>query len=113
MPVNQANQWEPFRIFGANGQEYTGVQPSLIPKPFRSVVVTLGGMAFKPSLPRGCSGNQVFGYDAAVRMGVNMSGSGVALSSDQAYRLITLLKDGRRWSKLVYVDGRIEEYWMR
>lgn len=114
MPVRRpANQWEPFRIIGASGQKYVGVQPSLISKPFRSVEVVLGGKSFKPSLPQGCPAGQVLGYDAAIRVGINMNTTGDVLDKDQAYRLITLLKDGRRWSRLVYLGGHIEEYWMR
>lgn len=107
------NQWEPFHIFGANGQQYAGIRPSLIPKPFKSAVVVMNGTSFKPGLPKGYSVDQVFGYDATMRVGLNMNKEGKELSRDQAYRLITLLKDGRRWSKLIYMNGHSEEFWMK
>lgn len=103
----------PFHIFGADGQQYTGVRPSVIPKPFRGAVVVLGGKTFKSGLPPGYSVDQVLGYSAAVRMGLNLNADGVPLRSDKAYRLITLMKDGTKWSRLIYLDGSIEEYWIR
>jgi hypothetical protein len=102
----------PFHIFGADGHQYTGVRPSLIPKPFKSAVVVLNGKTFKPGFPKGYSRDQVFGYDAAVRMGINMTATGKKLSTDIAYRVVTILNDGKRWSKLVYPNGDIQEDWL-
>lgn len=103
----------PFHIFGADGQQYTGIRPSVIPKPFKSAVVVLGGKTFGPGLPEGYSRDHVLGYDAAVRIGINMDDTGRQIGdNDKAYRLITLLKDGRRWSKLVFLDSSIKEDWM-
>lgn len=104
----------PFHIFGANGQQYIGIRPSLIPKPFKRAVVVLGGRVFKPGLPKGCSLDHILGYDAAVRVGINMDGMGKQIGDDdKAYRLTTLLKDGRKWSRLIYLDGNTEEGWMK
>ena len=102
----------PFRILGADGQRYTGVRPSLIPKPFKGVSVVLQGKLFKPRVPDGYSVDQVLGFDAAIRIGMDLHVAGGFLRSNKAYRLVTLLKDGRRWSRLVYLNGRSEEGWL-
>lgn len=108
---NISLDFTPFHIFGANGQPYTGVRPSFIPKPFISAVVVLNGKTFKPGFPEGYSQDQVLGYDAAVRVGMNMNINGKLLGGDRAYRLITLLEDGRKWSRLIYLSGYSEEGW--
>jgi hypothetical protein len=65
-----------------------------------------------PRFPEGYSLDHILGYDAAVRVGLNMSNLGAPLGSDEAYRLITLLKDGKRWSRLIYLDGSSKEGWI-
>lgn len=106
----------PFHILCAHGQQYCGVRPSMIPKPFKSAVVVLNGQSYKPGLPDGCSLNNIVGFDAAIRVGITMEVSeksvGTVEKEDRAYRLITLMKDGRKWSKLIYLNGNIEEDWL-
>ena len=101
----------PFHIFSAHGQRYCGVRPSVIPKPFRSAAVVLGGRTYEPGLPSGYYQKQVIGYDAAIRVGINIESTGKSIGEDRAYRLITLLTDGRKWSKLIFPNGDIEEDW--
>lgn len=103
----------PFHIFGANGQQYTGIRPSLIPKPFISAVVVLNGKTFKPGLPEGYTKEQVIGYDAAVRVGLNLGITGKVLGGDNAYRLITLLNDNKKWSRLILIDGTTKDEWIK
>lgn len=104
--------YTPFHILCAHGQQYCGVRPSLIPKPFKSATVILGGRSYKPDLPEGYDRKQVIGYDAAIRVGINMDSAGKPVGKeDRAYRLITLLADGRKWSKLIFPNGDIEEGW--
>jgi len=102
----------PFHIFSVRGQQYTGVRPSIIPKPFVSATIILEGRSYLPGLPEGYTKKQVIGYDAALRVGLNMTPTGEELSNDKAYRLITLLDDGKKWSKLIYPSGNIEEDWI-
>lgn len=102
----------PFHIFSAHGQQYCGVQPSVIPKPFKSALVILNGQTYKPGIPEGCNHKQVIGYDAAIRVGINMTPSGKPTGEDRVYRLITLLADGRKWSKLIFPNGDIQEDWI-
>jgi hypothetical protein len=83
----------------------------VIPKPFKSAMVALGGRTYEPGLPKGYTQGQVIGYDAAIRVGINMELSGKPAGEDRAYRLITLLDDGRKWSKLIFPNGNIEEGW--
>lgn len=104
--------FSPLRVVGANGQQYIGIRPSLIPKPFMGAVIILGGKTFGPGLPEGYSRDHVLGYDAAVRVGMNMDASGALLGEDKTYRLITLLKSGKRWSRLIYLDGSSKEEWL-
>lgn len=102
----------PLHIICAYGQSYVGVRPSVIPKPFKSATVILNGRCYLPGLPKGFSEDQVIGYDAAVRVGLNMGSDGKPLGGDKAYRLITLLKGGARWSRLVFPNGEIKEEWI-
>jgi len=102
----------PFHIFSAHGQRYCGIRPSMIPKPFKSVVVVLGKHTYKPGLPRGCVSNQILGYDAAIKVGINLGSSMKQSKDDTAYRIITLLKDGQKWSKLISPNGHVEENWI-
>lgn len=100
--------FEPFRILGADGKRYKGIRPSLIPGPFKYVAVYIGGKPFGPGVPFESDAPQIIGYDAAIRVGINI---GVD-SMDLAYRIITLMKDGKKWSRLIHPNGRLEERWM-
>lgn len=102
----------PLHITCAQGQTYVGVRPSVIPKPFKSAKVILSGRRFLPGMPTGFSEDQIIGYDAAVRVGLNMGPDGESLGGDKAYRLVTLLKGGLKWSRLIHLDGKIEDNWM-
>lgn len=108
MPVD----FTPFHILCANGQQYCGVRPSMIPKPFKNVAVVLGGRSYKPGFPVGYNRKQVIGYGAAIRVGINMGYTGKPAGEDRAYRLITLMEDGKKWSKLIFPNGNIEEGWL-
>lgn len=102
----------PFHIFSANGQQYCGVKPSEIPKPFISVAVILNKRTYRPGMPKGYTRKHVIGYDAAIRVGMNMTETGGKLSTDKVYRMITLLDDGKKWSKLICLNGDTEEGWI-
>ena len=101
----------PFQILSVHGQMYQGIRPSEIPKPFKSVLVILGGQSYTPSLPPNYTKEDILGYGAAIRVGLNLGLSGKSTGEDKAYRLVTLLKDGRKWSKLIALNGNITEGW--
>jgi hypothetical protein len=103
--------FKPFHIFSAHGRQYCGIRPSEILKPFKSATVVLGGGTYQPGIPEGYTQKQVIGYDAAIRVGINITSSGEHTKEDRAYRLITLLADGRKWSKLIFLNGNVQEDW--
>ena len=111
MSVNSLD-FSPFCVTGADGKVYLGVRPSLIPKPFKSASVQIQGITYMARTPKGYSIDQVLGYDASIRVGLNMSSSGDPKGSDAAYKLITLLNDGKKWSMLVRMTGMVEEEWI-
>ena len=113
MPANlESLDFTPFYILSAHGQQYCGVRPSMIPKPFKSVVVTFGGETYCPGLPEGYLKKDVVGYDAAIRVGMNLTSAGKKVNSDMAYRMITILKDGKKWFKSIGPGKQITEDWM-
>jgi len=102
----------PFHITCSKGQIYRGVRPSMIPKPFRQVNVYLAGKWYEPGVPKGYRRDHIIGFDAAIKVAMDLSLSGKEKKDSRAYRIVTLLDDGRKWSKLIFLDGRVKENWM-
>ena len=104
--------FSPINILSADGNWYRGVRPSLVLKPFISVFLVLGGKVIPPGLPKGYSPKDAVDFDVAARMGMSLNAGGSGPLECQGYRMVAIFKDGKRWSKLIYLNGIITENWL-
>ncbi len=99
------NLFSRVHIIDKNGIEYNGIQPSLLEKPFREVsVTTIDGRNLLPYINPSKTNTGIIGFDMSIK--VIADAMGPAESANYFYRLVTLYKDGERFSSFYTMDGQ-------
>lgn len=92
-------------ITDKNGYEHKGIQPSLLEKPFREVYInTREGQKLLPYINPNKTNIGIIGFDMSVKVIANAMGS--AEDANYFYRLVTLYRDGERFSSFYTLDGQ-------
>ena len=98
------NLFSQVRIVDKNGDEHNGVPPSLLEKPFREVTVhTEDGKTLLPYINPNKQNIGIVGFDMSVKVIADAMGS--AETANYFYRLVTLYRDGERFSAFYTMDG--------
>lgn len=99
------NLFSQVRIVDKNGFEHKGIQPSLLEKPFREVAIhTKDGKTLLPYINPTKTNIGIIGFDMSVKVIADAMGS--AETANYFYRLVTLYRDGERFSAFYTMDGQ-------